>query len=659
MNSVNLVERFQLYSSWRFALAASISRFRDWMSDEGIADVDGITRIQRVLDRLAEDRLSIAFVAEFSRGKSELINAIFFADYGRRILPSSAGRTTMCPTELLYNEGDPSELRLLPIETRAKTASVAEYRLYPDEWTRIALDTSSGDAMLEAFRQVSATKRVRASVASQYGLFDPRDVDARAAVGADGMIEIPAWRHAVINFPHPLLAQGLVILDTPGLNAIGAEPELTFSLIPNAHAVLFILAADAGVTKSDIQVWREHIGAAPKGSGHARLAVLNKIDGLWDELKSDAEIDAEIEKQSQDVARMLGLERRSVFPISAQKGLVAKVNEDPDLLAKSRLPALETALSRELIPAKQEMVRDFAAAELRNLIAAAQGLLATRVADAKAQRDELGSLHHKNQGAMAGMLARVKAEKDVFERNLTQFAAIRSVLSRNTNTLFLHIGMDAFRAEVEGTHAAIEKSAFSAGILEAMRGFFARNRAHLEAANRVVAEITDMMAAMYQRFSEDFTLKLAMPRAFSMLRYLKELERVEDSFNRRFGTMSLITNYERTLTRRFFDVIASRIQLAFEIANRDSEGWLRAITNPLEGQIKERQQSLKRRLVSIKRVHEAADTLEDRLIELEEADRDLMRQVVALENLRLEIEAMLDQEMLGQEAGPAGFDVSL
>jgi hypothetical protein len=35
------------------------------------------------------------------RGKSELINAIFFADYGKRILPSSAGRTTMRPTELL------------------------------------------------------------------------------------------------------------------------------------------------------------------------------------------------------------------------------------------------------------------------------------------------------------------------------------------------------------------------------------------------------------------------------------------------------------------------------------------------------------------------------------------------------------------------------
>ena len=50
-------------------------------------------------------KVMVAFVAEFSRGKSELINAIFFAGYGRRIMPASAGRTTMCPTELGYDAG--------------------------------------------------------------------------------------------------------------------------------------------------------------------------------------------------------------------------------------------------------------------------------------------------------------------------------------------------------------------------------------------------------------------------------------------------------------------------------------------------------------------------------------------------------------------------
>ncbi|MCE3460677.1 hypothetical protein, partial [Staphylococcus aureus] len=79
------------------------------------------------------------------------------------------------------------------------------------------------------------------------------------------------------------------------------EPELTLNLIPNAHAVLFVLAADTGVTRSDIDVWRTHIGAGP-----GRLAVLNKIDAMWDELTSSSSVDAEIARQQHDVARLLG-----------------------------------------------------------------------------------------------------------------------------------------------------------------------------------------------------------------------------------------------------------------------------------------------------------------------------------------------------------------
>jgi hypothetical protein len=117
---------------------------------------------------------------------------------------------------------------------------------------------------------VSRTRHVPVAEAKRYGLYDDEDPDMPVTLDQDGMVEISLWRHAIINFPHPLLKQGLVILDTPGLNAIGTEPELTLNLIPNAHAVLFILAADTGVTKSDIEVWRQHIGA-----GAGRLVVIN------------------------------------------------------------------------------------------------------------------------------------------------------------------------------------------------------------------------------------------------------------------------------------------------------------------------------------------------------------------------------------------------
>lgn len=658
MNSVNLVERFQLYSSWRFAVGQAVTRFRDWITEAGLIETASASRINRVLERLQEDKLSIAFVAEFSRGKSELINAIFFADYGRRILPSSAGRTTMCPTELLYTEGETPELRLLPIETRMKTASVSEYKQYADEWVRHPLDTSSGDAMLAAFKHVSQVKRVSVELATQLALYDEKDPDQKGAIGEDGLIEIPCWRHAVINFPHPLLAQGLVILDTPGLNAIGSEPELTLNLIPSAHAVLFVLAADTGVTKSDIQVWREHIGGA-EGNKRARMVVLNKIDGLWDELKTQVEIDAEIDKQAGIVASTLGLDTRNVFPISAQKGLVAKVHSDPKLLTKSRLPRLETALSEELIPAKQDIVRDFVAGEMRDVVAANQALLATRVNNVKDQLRELEELQGKNEDVMQHMLQRVRTEKETFEKSLLQFAATRSVLARSTDRLFRHLGMEAYRDEVKATHAAIDGAAFSSGVLDAMRRFFKDNRELFEQTNTVVGEISTMMQAMYKKFGGEFGLRLAAPVQFSMLRYLKEIDRVEESFNKRFGAMSMITEYKKGIATRFFGVVASRIQVAFEVANRDAEAWLKAVMNPLESQIKERQQQLRRRLDSIKRIHDATDTLEDRVQELRDTEAQMMAQVIALDHLREEMDAMLAQDMITSIDGEAGFDLSL
>ena len=161
--------------------------------------------------------------------------------------------------------------------------------------------------------------------------FDEQDPDAALEVDENGLVEISQWRHAVVNFPHPLLKEGLIIVDTPGLNAIGTEPELTLNLIPNAHAVLFILAADTGVTKSDIDVWRNHIG-----NGLGRLVVLNKIDSMWDELRTKEEVDGQLKRQVETVAHTLGLEEKQVFPVSAQKGLVAKINKDAPLLARSR-----------------------------------------------------------------------------------------------------------------------------------------------------------------------------------------------------------------------------------------------------------------------------------------------------------------------------------
>ncbi len=645
--SRELAARFEAYSDWRRRLSAGISGLHEWLSRQDLADAQADVKFQHLLERLHQDKLVIAFVAEFSRGKSELINAIFFADFGQRLLPSSAGRTTMCPTELLYDPARPPSIRLLPIETRARDGSVAEFKNYADEWVTLALDLSSADKMSQVLSQVSQTKRIPIALARKYGLYDDAELLAPLSPADEGAIDIPAWRHAVINFPHPLLQQGLVILDTPGLNAIGTEPELTLNLLPNAHAILFLLAADAGVTRTDIEVWQNHLVGVEPATKEGRLVVLNKIDGLWDELKSEAEIDAEIARQVRTSAQLLAIPPAQVFAVSAQKALLAKVNGDDSLLAKSRLPQLEQALSKELIPAKRDIVGTAARTEIRTLAASVRAILDARSAGIQEQLAELRGLRGKNQDVVEHMMDRIKQEKDLFERGMQRYTALRTVFTQQTNALHDSIGLQTLRETAGETRKRIEASPFTKGVRMAMSDFFAAIRGNIERSAQGTLEIHDLMEAMYTRFAKEHGLEPFAPPPFSMLKYQKEVDRLERAYNVHFNTLwNMVSKAKFTLMKRFFETIAIRVKHVYDIANRDLESWLKAVMAPLETQVREHHLQLRRRLESVKRIHRASDELEERIAELEHAEAGVRGQTDALAREIAAIDAVIEQPEL-------------
>lgn len=630
----DLTEQFSAYGRWRGQASDAVARLRAWLARNDVGNAQADLRLQYLLDRLRDDKLTVAFVAEFSRGKSELINAIFFADHGDRILPSSAGRTTMCPTELQWHKGAQPELRLLPIRSRARQTPVSELKRYPEEWTVLALDSIDAPGLQAALARVGETERVEVAEAQALGFrVDPAGDDG-IRPDVEGRIEIPRWRHAVIQFPHPLLEQGLVVLDTPGLNAIGAEPELTLSMLPNAHAVLFILAADTGVTQSDLAVWRNYVQAGAERQ-RGRLVVLNKIDGLWDGLRDEARIEAEIGRQVDSVAATLGVEPAAVFPVSAQKGLVARIQGDEAVLARSRIPQLERALAEDLLPAKQEIVREDILAESAEVAAATRSLLEARLAGLREQLQELTDLRGKNQSVIEYMMRKIRSEKDEFEQGLQKYYAVRTVFTDLANNLFAHMGLDAVRDETRRTREAMLESSFTRGLRNAMQGYFRSLRGNLQRSTEEIAEITRMLDAMYKRFSVEHGLKLTAPEGFSTLRYEKELDRLESAFNRQINTaLTLVTTEKHALTQKFFETVAVQARQTFELANRDVEQWLRAVMSPLETQVREYQIQLKRRLESVKRIHEATDTLESRVEELvqgEEALRALLAELDTLE----------------------------
>ena len=638
-------QQLDQHGAWRSNFARRLQWLSRWLTENELLDQAVAERLRGLETQIRTSKVMVAFVAEFSRGKSELINAIFFAGYGRRIMPASAGRTTMCPTELGYDPALAPKLRLLPIETRLEPHSLAHWRDKPTRWTEIAIDVADAEQLAQAMGKVAEVRWVGKEEARTLGFWDDDTPDDNPVQDAEGRVEIPRWRHAVLNMPHPLLEQGLVILDTPGLNAIGTEPELTLNLIPSAHAVLFILAAETGVTKSDIEVWRTHIGP---GSG--RIVVLNKIDAMWDELKSDAENESEIERMQTSVAHMLALTPRQVYPVSAQKALVGKINGDSALLEKSRLGALEGALFNELIPAKQDIIRKQLSDDMGALLTAQQSMINTRIRDIVEQMQELKSLRGKNQNVIAHMMRRIDVEKKEFDTSLFKLQGTRAVFARLSTELYTTLGMDIVQGRINAVRDAMEASRFATGMRGPVKEFFDEARQNLIASNDKVAEISDMMQSMYKKFSSEHGLNLNIPMTFTLNKYRAEIDAIEDVYQKQFGTTTMILSSRNALMERFFDAIASRVRRSFRAANADVDAWLKVIMAPLEAQIRQHKEQLKHRLVSIQRIHDATDSLETKIESFEASQAALEKVKARLDELARNVTAAMGGRQVALEA---------
>lgn len=619
MTRHGIIDDFEAYSEWRKQVRNVIKKYRDVAKAEDLTNANSEQRLNQIISTLNDDKLYIAFVAEFSRGKSELINAIFFATLGKRVLPSSAGRTTMCPSELMYDgEVEPS-IRLLPIDTRSTGTSIQEYKSMPEEWSEYPLDIDSPEQIADVLQHITEINTVKPGHAENLGLHITSDEGHEDGLHLDenGEVEIPRWRHAVINFPHPLLDKGLVILDTPGLNALGAEPELTLNMLASAHGVMFILAADTGVTKSDLAVWRDHINMGEMTSSKkGRLVILNKIDVLWDDLREQKEITAEIDKQVKETAKILNVDKQMIFPVSAQKALTAKIRNKNKLLNKSRILDLEDALSDMLIPAKRDIVTDNVERDMADMDKSIQLVIIQRLAGVDEHIAELAGLSSKNTEVIENMLHKVKTDKEHLERSLQRFQATRSIFTRQTVALYQQLDPKSMETTIAKTRKNMKISFTSRGIKKAMTEFFSSVYTAFDAAAEQSNEIKELMQGVYSKFQEEHGLVNIRPGGYSTRKYLREIKRLEQSSERFVKTTSLVMLDQGVITDRFFDSVSSRIRQIFQKANKDADNWLKTIMSPMEAQIREHQIQLRRRLESIKRIHKASDTLDDRLAEL-------------------------------------------
>jgi hypothetical protein len=582
--SKNFSENIDQFSQWKTDIGKTLSRFRLWLRRNDLFNDDIDQRLFRLQESLKNEYLTIGFVGEFSRGKTELINALFFAEYGQRILPSEAGRTTMCPTELFYDRKEQRPyLRLLPIETRLDHTPLSEFRRMPNLWTEVPLMTSSAHEMTLALHTITQTKKVTMDEAVKLG-FDTEMLERCGDL--DEMVEIPSWRHAMVSFPHPMLKQGLCILDTPGLNALGSEPELTLKLLPEVQAIVFLLSADTGVTASDMSIWEDYIQSMDGRDDLGLFAVLNKIDTLWDELSSRKKIDKAVKRMIDTTARQLNIDPRNVLPVSAQKGLVAKVRKEKPLLVKSHIEELEHILSTSLLRNKEKLLTGSLIEETRALIFQSLQVLNNKHDQLISQQKELQSLTGENKSRINDLIEDNGIAMIEFQKKSLSVRPSQRLLERQTKILLSVIDSKTLSKEVEITLDELVNSRTTIGLFRQMNQFFVAIKTIMVELSRE-AELTNKMTkSLYKKFSTDFGLNLIEPTPFPIVKLNRELNQIIKRSDKLDKNIFTTFTEHSIAVKRFFSGTVTDVMNFFKSTRKEMIDWTQSVVNPLNQQLR-------------------------------------------------------------------------
>ena len=605
-----------------------LAQLQPWLKKQGLFTTEVRTAIERAQHALHEEHVTVAVTGEFSRGKTELINALFFASHGRRLLPTDAGRTTMCPTEILCDPERPPQLSLLPIETRREEHSLSALRDAIDRWRVFELDLDDPESLAARLRMLTENKQVSKREAAELGLLQEED-------GTDSAhVDIPRWRLAQLNIRHPLLAQGLRILDTPGLNAIGSEPELTYEMLPAAHAVLFVLAADTGVTQSDLEMWQKFIQRPNHQERRGVMVVLNKTDTLWDELRSSRQIAESIIKQCREVSRTLEVSPHYIFATSAQKALLSRVQRDPALEQRSGIASLEKHLGETVVANRMRLIQDEHTHMVTEAIEALEIVIRGRRERNEHQRQSLLDLAGQSDVAIERMLAATQNDYEHYQASIDAYQQGLAAFRQHGHILLGALNVHTLDKTLNEIHEMMTGAWTTYGLKDAMLRLFEDINSRIEVAASQTQSMRRLLRNIHRRFQNEHNFKLAPPSMFSIVKHqvaLSLLDREADIFRNSARTALMEQHF---VTKRYFSTIVTRAERIIQMAHDDAQHWQDTALLPLAMEVKEYRDTLAQQILDLRRASDSRQTVQQRIVALKRDNARLRAQLTAFGKVR-------------------------
>jgi hypothetical protein len=270
---------------------------------------DLAVRARQALQRLHNPRVRVLVVGEFKQGKSMLVNALVNAP----ICPIDDDISTSVPTVVRYAHQ--------PSATLVRGA-----------WGDGAADERE-ERYPVPIEQFASHVSEAGNPGNQAGL-----------------------KYAEAGIPRDILADGLELVDTPGVGGFGSvQGSATMAMLPSADAILLVSDAGAEYSRPELEFLRQAKLLCPNVA-----CVLTKID-LYPRWQWIAELD-------RGHLRTAGIDAE-LLPASSMLRLHASRARDNALNAESRFPALVTFLRERVLGQSERMANRAAANDVVTITA--------------------------------------------------------------------------------------------------------------------------------------------------------------------------------------------------------------------------------------------------------------------------------------------------
>jgi GTP-binding protein EngB required for normal cell division len=326
-----------------------------------------IVRIAELRKRLRDGRLQLAVLGQFKRGKSTFLNSLLGAPY----LPSAVIPVTAIPTFIAWGK-EP----LIRVSYQGRENA--------EEFRAITADALRDLLYRFVAEEANPENRLRVS-------------------------------RVEIFVPAPILEQGIVLVDTPGVGSTHRHnTDAALKVLPECDAALFVVSVDPPITEGEIEYL--HL---IRSRVERLFFILNKTD-----LVASAERDQALAFMRMTLEKSVLIHGATpIFTASARSGLAARQAADGAAFVASGIAAIEKHLLRYLALEKNRSLEIAVAMKASVILSEAESELNLRRRTLELPLEMLGEKQTKFEELVRPIEARRLITRDLLKGERNRIAA--------------------------------------------------------------------------------------------------------------------------------------------------------------------------------------------------------------------------------------------